>query len=104
MPTAETVAQVKMADEVNGKQANKTLSRARTIEGFSIWIHLNWSDAQVPIMKLVWAHNKRARIPRGIELKVTKSDELKKNAIWEAISDDQTPKKAPDLKLSESIM
>lgn len=104
IPTAETVAHVKTEAAARGTQAIRRRSRARTMEGFSIWIHLNWREDQTPIRKFVLAHRKAARTARGMELNAEKREELKKKAIWAAMRENQTPKKAPGLKLRESRM
>ena len=82
IPTAETVAQVKMEEAMMGTHANRRCSKARTMVGYSIWIHLNWRETKTPIKKLVRAQAKEARRPRETELKVeSRREELKKKAI-----------------------
>lgn len=103
-PTAETVAQVKSAGAAMGTQAKRTRSRAGTMEGFSIWIQRNWSEAQTPTRKLVSVQRRRESPARMMEGKEEGAAEEKKKAIWEAMSENQTPKKAAVLRRRRSRM
>lgn len=96
---------MKRTEALIGTQAKSRRSKARTIVGYSIWIHLNWREAQTPIRKVVWAQTKEARRERGREVKVEEREEEKKKASWEKRRENQMAKKERDLcKLMESRM
>jgi hypothetical protein len=52
------VAQVKRDKAASGTHAKRRCTKASTMEGFSIWIHLNWREAQTSMRKLVLAQRK----------------------------------------------